>query len=96
MLSVEVTAATYDDVKAAMKLHYTKSRNFLAARLDFYNMTQKDSQMIADFLIELRKNAKDCEFEEHCCRKCLDNALRDRLVMGCRHTFIQQAILRNS
>ena len=96
MLSVEVTAATYDDVKAAIKLHYTKNRNFLAARLDFYNMTQKDGQMIADFLIELRKKAKDCEFEEHCCRKCLDNALRDRLVMVCRHTFIQQAILKET
>ena len=96
MLSVEVTAATYDDVKAAMKPHYTKSRNFLPARLDFYNMIQKEGEMIADFLIELRKKAKDCEFEEHCCRKCLDSALRDRLVMGRRHTFIQQAILKET
>ena len=96
MLSVEVTAATYDDVKAAMKPHYTKSQNFLAARLDFYNMIQKEGEMIADFLIELQKKAKDCEFEEHCCRKCLDSALRDRLVMGRRHTFIQQAILKET
>ena len=59
MLSVEVTAATYDDVKAAMKLHYTKSRNFLAARLDLYNMTQKEGQMIADFLIELGKSLRN-------------------------------------
>ena len=35
----------------------------------------------------------ECDFEEQCCVKCQDNALRDMLVMGCMHTFIQQAIL---
>ena len=47
-----------------------------------------------NFLAELRKNAKECDFEEQCCVKCQDNALRDRFVIGCRHTFIQQVILK--
>ena len=69
-------------------------RNFLAARLDFFRTVQQEGQSITDFLAELRNKAKECDFEEQCCVKCQDNALRDRLVMGCRHTFIQQAILK--
>ena len=60
----------------------------------FFRTGQQEGQSITDFLAELRNKAKECDFEQQCCVKCQDNALRDRLVMGCRHTFIQQAILK--
>ena len=81
------------EVKAALRQHYEEKRNFLAARLDFFRTVQQEGQSITDFLAELRNNANECDFEEQCCVKYQDNTLRDRLVMGCRHTFIQQAIL---
>ena len=94
LLTREVTDVTYEEVKAALRQHYEEKRNFLAARLDFFRTVQQEGQSITDFLAELRNKAKECDFEEQCCVKCQDNALRDRLVMGCRHTFIQQAILK--
>ena len=94
LLTREVTDVTYEEVKAALRQNYEEKRNFLAARLDFFRTVQQEGQPITDFLAELRNKAKECAFEEQCCVKCQDNALRDRLVMGCRHTFIQQAILK--
>ena len=94
VLTREVTDVTYEEVKAALRQHYEEKRNFLAARLDFFRTVQQEGQSITDFLAELRNKAKECDFEEQCCVKCQDNGLRDRLVMGCRHTFIQQAILK--
>ena len=94
LLTREVTDVSYEKVKAAHKLHFEEKRNFLAARLDFFHTVQQEGQSITDFLAELRNKAKECDFEEQCCVKCQDNALRDRLVMGCVHTFIQQSILK--
>ena len=90
----EVTDVSYEEVKAALKQHYEEKRNFLAARLNFFRTVHQEGQYITDFLAELRNKAKGCDFEEQCWVKCQDNALRDRLVMCCRHTFIQQAILK--
>ena len=85
---------SFEDVKAALRQHFEEKRNFLAARLDFFRTVQQEGQSITDFLAELRNKAKECDFEEQCCVKCQDNSLRDRLAMGCRHTFIQQTILK--
>ena len=94
LLTREVTDVTYEEVKAALRQHYEEKRNCLAARLDFFHTVQQEGKSITDFLAELRIKAKECDFEEQCCVKCQDNALRDGLVMGCRHTVIQQAILK--
>ena len=80
--------------ESGVRQHYEEKRNFLAARLDFFRTVQREGQSITDFLAELRNNAKECDFEEQCCVKYQDNALRDRLVMGCMYTFIQQAKLK--
>ena len=66
-------------MKAGLKQHFEKKRNFLAPRLDFFRTVQQEGQSFTDFLAELRNKAKECDFEEQCCVKCLDNALRDRL-----------------
>ena len=94
MLTREVTDVSYEEVKAALKQHYEENRNFLAACLDFFRTVQQECQSITDFLAELRNKATECNFEERCCVKCQDNALRDMLVMGCMNTFIQQPILK--
>ena len=88
LLTREVTNVSYEEVKAALKQHFEEKRNFLAARSDFFRTVQQEGQSITDFLAKLRNKAKECEFEKQCCVKCQDNALRKRLVMGCRHTFI--------
>ena len=94
-LTREVTDVSYEEVKAVLKQNFEEKHIFLAARLDFFRTVQQEGKSIThtDFLVELRNKAKECDFEDQCCVKCQDNALRDRLVMGCRHTFIQQAIL---
>ena len=80
LLIREEKDVTYKEVKAALKQHFEEKRNFLAGRLGFFRTVQQN----AHFLAELRNKAKECDFEEQCCVKCQDNALRDRLVMGCR------------
>ena len=80
LLIREEKDVTYKEMKAALKQHFEEKRNFLAGRLGFFRTVQQD----ADFPAELRNKAKECDFEEQCCVKCQDNALRDRLVMGCR------------
>ena len=93
-LTRKVTDVLYEEVKAALKQNFEEKRNFLAALLDFFRTVQLEGQPITDFLDELRNKAKECDFEEQCCVKCQDSALRDMIVMGCRHTCIQQAILK--
>ena len=72
-----MTDVTYEEVKAALK-HFEEKRNFLAARLDFFRTVQQEGQSITDVLAELRNKAKECDFEEQCCVKFQDNALRTR------------------
>ena len=79
VLAMEVTDVSYEVGKAALKQHFEEKRNFLAARLDFFRTVQQEGQSITDFLAELRNKAKECDFEEQCCVKFQDNALRDRL-----------------
>ena len=44
LLTREVTAASYEEVKAALKQHFKEKRNFLAARLDFFRTVRKGGQ----------------------------------------------------
>ena len=78
LLTREVTDVTYEEVKAALKQHFEEKRNFLAARLDFFRTVHQEGQSITDVLAELRNKAKECDFEEQCCVKFQDNALRTR------------------
>lgn len=84
LLTEEVTEVSYAEITTALHLHFEESQNFLAAHLDFYWMVQQEGQSITEFLVELRTKAKACDFKAQCCEKCQDNALRNRLVMGCK------------
>ena len=73
----------------------TRENGIFSLRLEFIRTVQQEAQSITDFLAELRNKSKECDFdfEEQCCVKCQDNALRVRLVTDCRRTIIQQALL---
>ena len=59
-----------------------------AERFSFYRRSQLVGESVADFVAELRRLARNCQFGDF-----LDEALRDRLVCGLQNEAIQRRLL---
>jgi len=62
-----------------MREHYKKDTIEIAERFKFFKRTQQEQETLANYLAELRRLAKYCNFGNY-----LDTALRDQLVCGLR------------
>ena len=71
-----------------MKEHYKKETVKIAERFKFFKRVQQENESLADYLAELRKLAKTCNFRDY-----LDTALRDQLVCGLRDQKTQKELL---
>ena len=71
-----------------MKEHYKKDTIEIAERFKFFKRVQQEQETLANYLAELRKLAKNCNFGGY-----LDTALRDQLVCGLRDRKIQRELL---
>ena len=71
-----------------MKEHYKKDTIEIAERFKFFKRVQQEQEMLANYLAELRKLAKNCNFGGY-----LDTALHDQLVYGLRDHKIQRELL---
>jgi len=71
-----------------MKEHYKKDTIEIAERFKFFKRVQEEQETLANYLAELRKLAKNCNFGNY-----LDSALRDQLVCGLRDRKIQRELL---
>ena len=60
----------------------------IAERFKFHQRSQRAEETVTQYLSELRKLAKTCDFKQF-----LDEALRDRFVCGLREQSIQKRLL---
>lgn len=71
------------DLKAtldAMEAYLRRQRNVIVDRKDFYTRVQEEGESFEDFLCSIKEIAAFCDF----CDTCIDNRLRDRVVVGTR------------
>ena len=71
-----------------MQEHYKKDTIEIAERFKFFKRVQQEQETLANYLAELRKLAKHCNFGNY-----LDTALRDQLVCGLRDRKTQRELL---
>ena len=79
---------TLDELITLLKNQYEPRKIVIAERFKFYKRQQKEGESSANYLAELRRLAKDCEFADS-----LNTAVRDQLVCGLRHEGLQQKVL---
>ncbi len=72
----------------ALKEHFEPTPNVITQRFYFHQRNQKANESVAEFIAELRKLARDCEFGDS-----LNVTLRDRLVGGLKSSSIQKKLL---
>ncbi|XP_045137194.1 uncharacterized protein LOC123519755 [Portunus trituberculatus] len=77
VISVEEDA-DLDEVLDAMECYLRGQRNIIVDRRDFYSRVQEPGESFEYFLCAIKEIANFCDF----CDKCLDNRLRDRIVVG--------------
>ena len=60
-----------------MTQHYKKDTVEIAERFKFFKQVQQENESVADYVAELRKLSKTCNFGDY-----LETALRDQVVCG--------------
>ena len=68
--------------------HFQPRKIVIAERFHFHRRNQAPEENVANFLAQLRKLAKYCEFGDH-----LNEALRDRFVCGLKSEVTQKRLL---
>lgn len=77
---------TYEQLVVKLKNHFNPKPNEIIERFNFNKRTQKKGESIADFVADLRKLSKFCNFTE------LNNMLRDRVVCGATDEDLQKKL----
>ena len=80
-----------DELFALLKSHFEPRIVVIAKRFHFYQRLQREGETIANYMAELRRLSKHCDFGDY-----LDTALRDQLVCGLDHDAVQRKILVES
>ena len=81
-------AKEYDQLVEAFRAHLDPKSIIIAERFKFHRRNQREGKSIAQYIAELRKLSKHCDFREF-----LDQALRDRLVCGLTSEATQKQLL---
>jgi hypothetical protein len=79
---------TYTDIVAILKGHFAPKRLIIVERFKFYKRDQLPNESIGNYIVELKKLSKGCEFGTF-----LKESLRDRLVCGLKDEQIQRKLL---
>ena len=69
-----------------LKAHFNSTPNEIMERFNFNKRIQKKYESMAEFVVELCKLSKFCNFTE------LDNMLRDRIVCGVMDKGLQKKL----
>ncbi|XP_065288318.1 uncharacterized protein [Dermacentor albipictus] len=85
------TAATYEEIKTAVRTYLHPRPLELYARFLFYKRNQAAEESVADYVTALRKLAEDCAFGDE--QLPLDIMMRDRFVCGFQNEAVQQRLL---
>ncbi|XP_064485234.1 uncharacterized protein LOC135397566 [Ornithodoros turicata] len=82
------TSQTYDALKQKLLDHFAPKRLLIAERAKIYGRYQQERESLTEFVVAIKGLAMTCKFETF-----LDEALCDRLVVGCRDSEIKKALL---
>ena len=77
-----------DQIITTMRDHFKKDTVEIAERFKFFKRMQQDNEGVAEYLAELRKLGKTCNFGNY-----LEKALRDQLVCGLKDHATQKDLL---
>jgi hypothetical protein len=83
----ELAQSSYVDICKALKTHFDPQPPELVLRSRFYERSRRAGESVAEFLAELRKLAKDCNFGSS-----LEGMLRDRLSLGINDEAIENKL----
>lgn len=78
----------YDDIVKILLKHYAPKRSVVVERYKFYRRDQRQGETISDFVVEIKKLAATCDFGTF-----LEEALRDRLIVGLQNDTIRCKLL---
>ena len=79
---------TLDEIVDVLTKHYEPKTLVIAERFQFHRRNQAVGESVNEYVAELRRLTKHCEFGAY-----LDDALRDRFVCGLRSETIQKKLL---
>ena len=79
---------SFAEIREVLQGHFQPKPLVIAERFKFHQRNQSESESVVQYLAELRKLAKTCEFKAF-----LEEALRDRFVCGLRAQSIQKRLL---
>ena len=79
----------YETVLEKFDAHFCPKSNITYLRFKFFNVTQKETQPVDDFINELKTRAQECEFKD-----LTESLIRDRIVCGVKHLKLQERLLR--
>lgn len=82
---------TYDQLCEIMESYYSEQKIEIAERHTFYHRKQQPGESLREFLAELRKLSRHCNFS--CGEGHLNQSLRDSFVFGMTNATIQQRLL---
>lgn len=79
---------TYKQLCQVLQQHFDPRKIVIAERFRFHKRLQQENESVVEFVAELRKLARFCEFGDF-----LEEALRDQLVCGLRNEQQQATLL---
>ena len=85
---MSLTDLLFEEIVATMSQHYKRQTVEIAERFKFFKLAQHDTERVAQYIAELGKLAKTCNFGEY-----LDTALRDQIMCGLKDHKTQKEIL---
>lgn len=80
---------SYKNVVDAYEAFCIPKKNVVYERFVFYSRNQKEGEAFDNFLVDIKKLFKTCEFGDH-----KDDMIRDRIVMGITDKRIQEKMLK--
>ena len=86
---IEPKNKTYEDLVKELKSYFTPEINEIPERYRFFLESQKSGQSVKEYVVELRRIASKCNFDNF-----LESALRDRLVFGLRDSKLRTQLLK--
>ena len=82
---------SYDELVQLLNAQLNPKPSVIAERYRFHKRNQSANETVMDYVAELRRLSVNCNFNA-----TLSDTLRDRLVCGLRHEYIQKRLLSES
>lgn len=93
-----VNKLSYTDLVNSFKQMLAPKKNLVVAQHYFLNTYQKENQSISEYVADLQRDIRDCEFTTKCeCDKTIsiaDTFLRAQFIRGVRDNWLREQILQ--